>query len=274
MSDRPNVVFVSSLAHSGSTLLGLLVNERLGGVGVGELNVFLRGWQADRDAIVQRPCTCGVPSGECPLWSRALAFADAGGARSDADVYAAVQQAVVELAGPGAVMVDISKRPVHLRAAARLAPTTLVLRLTRDVRSWTASEQRRVRARGTGRGGVLRATAPAVALRWYRHNRALDDAAGEIGTAVLPVGYERLVFDTSEVLDAVEAWVWSRLGGPDPVAGGARNHLIGGNRMRYAYLETGQLRYDAGWMRGGPLLSLAAAVAPLHAYNRRMVHDT
>lgn len=98
----------------------------------------------------------------------------AGGSDLEADL--AVYEAVADLFGPKSLVFDCSERPVHLRAAMQHAGATVVLRLTRDVRSWVVSEQRRRRPGASTLRGRLARTTPALALRWYRHKRFLDEA--------------------------------------------------------------------------------------------------
>ncbi len=63
---RPNfrILFVLGLGRSGSTLLGRLLDNHPGVVGVGEL---LRLDQVIADP--QSKCSCGLPAADCPDWS-------------------------------------------------------------------------------------------------------------------------------------------------------------------------------------------------------------
>ena len=65
---RPlTVVSIVGPGRSGSTLLARILGELPGALNVGELR-----WLWTRGLQERRPCSCGVPPAECPLWSGAL----------------------------------------------------------------------------------------------------------------------------------------------------------------------------------------------------------
>lgn len=66
MNAKPQAIYVLGTAHSGSTLLGLILGAHSSGVSTGELWAFPH-WVREN-----RPCSCGEPIRQCPFWSRVL----------------------------------------------------------------------------------------------------------------------------------------------------------------------------------------------------------
>ena len=73
------VLSIVGAGRSGSTVLASILGEAPGFAGAGEIR-----WLWQRGVQEQRPCACGLPPAECPVWgpvvSRTLASADPDGA--------------------------------------------------------------------------------------------------------------------------------------------------------------------------------------------------
>lgn len=109
------VLSIVGPGRSGSTLLAGIIGELPGAVDVGELR-----WLWQRGVLEGRPCGCGVPPVECPVWSAVLVktLGDlpvlAGGSPADREVFDVVG-ALGRLGGR-------SVRRRVLRAASRPEP--------------------------------------------------------------------------------------------------------------------------------------------------------
>jgi Sulfotransferase family len=68
-TDKPRVKVLSLVGEgrSGSTVLAAILGELAGFFDAGELH-----WVWERSLIQQRPCGCGRPPAECPIWSRVV----------------------------------------------------------------------------------------------------------------------------------------------------------------------------------------------------------
>ena len=73
------ILFIAGNGRSGSTLLNVLLGQVPGFFAVGELR---RIW--DRGLIENRPCGCGLPFQDCPVWDEIFKIAYGGKSQMDA----------------------------------------------------------------------------------------------------------------------------------------------------------------------------------------------
>ena len=118
---RPDVLFIATASYSGSTLLGLLLDQHPHVVSTSQLvHLPMYAARPDRGA-----CTCGVAIGACPFWS-AVADRLAPEAADPAATLAALQIAPRPPARPG-VLGRLDQLAVH--AALLGAPPSSLVRL-------------------------------------------------------------------------------------------------------------------------------------------------
>lgn len=120
------VLSIVGPGRSGSTLLAGILGEPTGAVDVGELR-----WLWQHGVLEGRPCGCGVPPVECPVWSAVLVKtlgdlpAPGAGTAADREVFDVV-----------AAMERLGGRPVRtrtIRSASRPEPRWHDLALVRAV---------------------------------------------------------------------------------------------------------------------------------------------
>ncbi|MCU0270442.1 MAG: hypothetical protein MUF83_17590 [Acidimicrobiales bacterium] len=268
----PEVLFIASLQHSGSTYLDLQLSSHGAWVGVGEISGAVRTWLRTRATVSELGCTCGAAPTDCVFWGAVIERLAADDVRTLAQGYATVQMVFGEVFGPDVSMVDSSKHGTHLELAARGSSSLAVLRLTRDVRSWIASEQSRRKRDATSFAGRVRCTAPYLARLWYRRNRILDREVASTGLPTMRVGYEESVFHHERVLDDVDRFVARHLGRSITTGTPPGAHIVRGNRMRLDPVQRAAITYDDAWLCRGALLHSSALVPPIRSYNRRMVY--
>lgn len=278
-----DVVFISSLGHSGSTVLerALSTHERV--VGLGEVHQLLRTMD-DRTDVDRHPCGCGATVGACPLWSVAMpALRDAP--RDAVERYRIVLAAARQVLGPEAVLVDSSKSAGALRDLSAAGARIQVIDLTRDVRSWTvamrdrAARRRRDPAhRAHGPRAVLRerasSTSWALFRTWHQMNRDRRAALAATGLPVTSVGYEPFVGDPGDELARL-----LRAVGLDPGAAAtdgdlraATTHTIFGNNMKLAPDLRERIVADGRWMARNDWQLPALVLRRAMEDNRRWVH--
>jgi hypothetical protein len=208
------VLFLAGSGRSGSTLVTTALGQVDGFFAAGELRYL---WQ--RGLIDNRPCGCGLPFRDCPVWTDILKSvppvdpeAVAARLRSrlrmrnrlrvpahpDDEAIAALYAAIAEHSG-GAVIVDSSKLPPYGVLLAGLSGIELrVLHVVRDPRAAAFSWRRR-RALDTGDDRLMtRHPVWKAALLWSVWNAAAIRLWGR--GDYLRVRYEDLVGDPATTL--------------------------------------------------------------------------
>lgn len=145
-NNRPYVILIIGLSHSGSTILERALASHPEAVGLGEIFHTIRpytreGW----NNRLQRSCSCGVPGWECPIWKR-LSYQSSN--LSFQERLADLIEHTYNTTG-AKVLIDSSKRRDQARLYACLQRQGLVnvypLILVRDYRGWatTSAHKRR-----------------------------------------------------------------------------------------------------------------------------------
>lgn len=281
------VAYVASVEHSGSTILDLLIGAQgEAAVSAGEVRLALIGARRDPDDVAAWPCTCGRLAGECELWGEVFArLASLPHPVHDGDAYSVLLEVVEERFGPDRVLVDSSKDERFLARVRPVIDDLVILRLTRDVRSWTPSGRRLHYPDGPWRmalaardarsvGLAARATTPGLYLRWYRKNRGLDRAVAAAGAPVLRLGHEEMLADPAGVLAAVLNFVGLD-GDPERVVLDTTRqpgHVISGNAVRHHPERRQRVMGDLGWLADPPGLPWPSLLRPIMRYNAEAVY--
>ncbi len=251
---KPRVLMIFGFPRSGSTVMGLLVQERVGAAFCGELNNFWKRY------VRGRPCSCGLPLSECPTWSAVAerVLAEGPGFHT-AEEAAAVQTEEADRLAPrhrdaygphlAALYVEMSRvfgTELVVDSSKGVGDARLVreldevepwfLYLVRDPRGTaysrsrgrtehlTGSTGRRSRIEGWDDYWLAR-----DGLEWSRMDRQAASLLTRVPHARhRTVRYEDFVAAPEETLDALVDW----LGGPLASSGvaGGEAHVLGGNQ--------------------------------------------
>ncbi|GGL07859.1 sulfotransferase family protein [Mangrovihabitans endophyticus] len=296
------VLYVAGSGRSGSTLLTTVLGQIDGFFAAGELRYL---WQ--RGLRENRPCGCGLPVRDCPVWTAVLAgvpAVDPGTLRRrlrmrrlprllrtgavpphpDDAALTALYASLHRHTG-GAVVVDSSKLPPYGALVGGLGVDLKVLHLVRDPRAAAFSWRRRRALDGgtAGEGGsgpssqMTRHPVWKAALLWTVWNAVTVRLWARRPGAYLRVRYEDLIADPQATVRAVMDFAGVRepagvSGSGLPFTTGARvrlapTHSVAGNPSRH---RTGEvpLTADDEWRRAMPRRH-RAVVAVLTAPLRR-----
>lgn len=296
---------VAGEGRSGSTLLGSLLAGAVGGFDCGELNHLWGSWERGR------LCTCGAKVADCELWSAVAHHVwDEMGFTSVQDTLRASRQwtrqrdllrprlpkptddelalrrateRAVEVVTGATTIIDSSKMPPVLWAAAHLErPLTAVL-LVRDPRavaySWANPTPDPSR-----QGKLMRhKTIWQSALSWNISNLTAVRAMRHMPHAhCLEVRYEDLATRPEAEIGRI-----LNPDGEDAIAGGESltvttapagvSHVIAGNPRRFSPSE---VKLDSRWQRSMPTLArlrstmLTAPLLPRFGYKLRSGRST
>ncbi|HET6534202.1 MAG TPA: sulfotransferase [Actinoplanes sp.] len=272
------MLYLAGTGRSGSTLVTTALGQMDGFFAAGELRYL---WQ--RGLADNRPCGCGTPFRQCPMWTRVLADVPVPGGLAarlrsrlrmrhrlrvpphpDDDAIAALYRSIAAHTG-GAVIVDSSKLPPYGVLLSRLPGVELrVLHVVRDPRAAAFSWRRR-RALDAAADGRLMTRHPVwkAALLWSVWNAATLRLWGR--GAYLRIRYEDLVADPARVLRAVATFAGAAPDAPLPVTADgsvalAPTHSVAGNPMRH---RTGgvPVRADEEWRHAMPRRSRLVVTA-------------
>ena len=266
------VVFITSLGHSGSTLLDLVLGGHERFVGLGEV-----GNTITRDAVVGRDrgpvCSCGRSAVECPFWSEVDARL-----RDEPDApferrYAIVFETFNALFGEAVTPVDSSKSVRHLQSLVGMGAFDLrVLFLLKDVRNFTVSAIDNVaRKRADGRRRMM--VTPFGAFRtWHRTNRDLRSYLDRERLPAFQFGYEEFCLAPERIARRICEFLEVDFQPEMLKVRGSGSHAIRGNRMRFQE-EKKTLSYDHRWFTRSDWLLPSLLCPRVMRFNREQVYS-
>lgn len=296
------VLYVTGWGRSGSTILDTLLGQVEGFFSTGELWSFF-----SAGLVSRRPCGCGAPLPECPVWGEVIerAFGSSGGVDAQAmaafaasgpgtrhlplllagrarwpapyrDAVGRLYRAIQEVTGCR-VIVDSSKAPPYGRLLESIPGLDVrVVHLVRDPRA-VAYSWSRTRRHPDGDRELPRVPPGRSALMWTLTNVAARAFWGRSGR-YLPVRYEDFVTEPRETVRRIVRFAGED--GAEPSFIDARRvrmgptHTVYGNPSRFSHGVV-ELRPDVEWRERLPLrqrLLVTAATAPsLHRYGYRLV---
>ena len=249
MPERIKVIYITSMGHSGSTLVDMLISSHSQVVSVGEvLNLSSLAHLLRNNRTIHKlgnECTCGADTiWDCPFWQRveavmnqrwSLSLRDIELRPSNVEHYArdnrALLEAVAEVSGKRFI-VDSSKDPSRLKALREADVVDLIpIHLFRDPRGMINSRTRKGK-------GLLRAVAHFNQRTWLIR-RAVSGMHGCV------LHYDRLTRNPGKEVERLMQHIGLPFE-PDQLNwAGRERHNIGGNRMRRTTDST--IREDLKW---------------------------
>ncbi|MEV4122269.1 sulfotransferase [Micromonospora sp. NPDC049645] len=280
---RVRVLYLAGSGRSGSTLVTTVLGQLPGFFAAGELRYLWR-----RGILENRPCGCGSPLADCPLWARVradLTDADPAGiaarlaerlrlrrlpallrrqfrgrppvpSHPDDNHLARLYASIATHTLPqGGVIVDSSKLPPYGALVGSLPDIDLyVLHVVRDPRATAYSWRRRRRLDGRADDQLMsRPPVGKAALLWLVWNTATGRLWGGRDDRYLRVRYEDFVVDPAGVTARIARFVGADTDElPFPTPHTARltpTHSVAGNPARH---RTGLVEVvaDTEWLTG------------------------
>ena len=214
------VVFVAGLHRSGSTILGMLLQNLEGYFGLGEVYGYIN------DPSKKTYCECGNWSDECNFWDSLNLSSWEVSKR---------YRVVMEAASRRGIPVDVSKTIHAFRALKQSGVNLSVIYIVRDVRAWTVSNKLF--------GNDNRESAIRLFIRWYRNNRKIKETLDATGTRYLQIGYEELSLYPAETFQIIKDF----LGATGDISLNQNGHALGGNRLKKDSSKNERINYDNRW---------------------------
>ena len=249
MIDKPTVISIVGLEHSGTTLLDTILSCQKGAVGLGEAQQVLDDdfrqryfarWGSFDDADM---CSCGKRHRDCPVWGTVMADIENNSDGTVEERYAAL----IGQLGRYDYLIDSSKSlgalDIHLAALSEgLVKDVRILWIYKDPRSFAASQLRK--------GGADLLAIYRCLNWWTGAQKSIMQALDKLGDRVAIVSYEQLCFDTRGALTAIEAFLGFEFDDAVKagiISGTKNSHIAIGNKDMLNRSNT-HVRYDGRWI--------------------------
>ena len=282
-SQRPCLLLIRGLGHSGTTILDLALGAHPQVMGLGEAARILEtpkpGEEKRGPAVLRGPerrerrCTCGASAADCSIWGPALDWLVTHEEWSLPDKMSHLMQLAAAVPSSKGVshqvLVDSFQDELALAQGMPEDVDVRVIHLVRDVRSWLHSRLKAARQTAQPLPGLR------TLLRWWYVNRKFDRALQRCGRPVFRLGYEELALQPERSLRLLCEWLGLPFSGQMLAPGvNSTSHLLAGNRMRFDHDRSQSIRYDAAWMASREWLIPASLLIPGVAdLNRKLVYS-
>lgn len=274
-------IAVSSLSHSGSTVLSMALSCHENLISLGEIFQVVREKPSFFLSDCNAKCSCGASAKDCEFWGPVLqeiqqTFGEDGrGAPYDNinEKYQIVLDRFNKVFGNESTAIDTSKGSRHFELIAKsetLNPN--VIFLIRDVRSFALS-QKKV-AKGQKRKGLkkLKGVTWFQFLKWYFCNRKRIKSLQSNRIDTFKIGYEDFCFNTEKRLIEYCEKIGIDFDKRMATLENPKHHILYGNQMRLDKKKKQGIRYDAEWL-SQLSFNLPAAVLPfVMRYNKQQVY--
>lgn len=266
------IIFVASLAHSGSTVVDLLLGCHPRIISLGEIHKAV-------DLVHEpgRMCTCGEEASNCKIWGPLKQKLDMGENSQAAQLdykekYEALMEIINDVYGNDIMMVDSSKYQEAMQQLSDHFNDKLsILFVLKDVRSFISSMVKREK-KEPHLSKIYFASIPYNLVRWYHRNKR---RMKEISTTKVPhfqFGYEELCFQPVRILKKICEFLGIEYSRKmlEPV--NSERHIIAGNPMRYDENKMQGIFYDCRWLQNRKYFLYGWLFLPFLKWNEKQVY--
>lgn len=278
-------VFISSLAHSGSTMLDLLLGAHPKMVGLGEVYTILNWPLSEVEDIL---CTCNSLARDCVYWGDVLHQLNSHQHSPVSDKYKIVAQTFYRVFGDETILVDSSKLSIALQALNECENLSVsVVRLSKDVRAFTISHMDILGQEiqiGLYSGPfknkkinefVLKHTIKTPTYlfwKWYLRSRFALHQINQGGFPHIHISYEELCFEPEKTLQKISEFIGVNFITQMLVPAKHQNHILTGNPMRRDPKKLQKIKYDNRWLYRSEWILPAAFFPFIMRYNARKIY--
>jgi hypothetical protein len=280
------VIYITSLGHSGSTLLSLVLGKHSCFVGFGAIADILVDNELDQRRQRGSICTCGSRIDECSFWRKVGSKLEASIEHDIKAQYQKVLETVEHEFGENYIAVDSSKGISPLKILHDTPNMNIkVLYMIKDVRSYTVSmidnaknghtqRKRAKNARNLMRLPNFARLSFYYFVLWYVKNRRIQLFLRKHNIEYFQLGYEELCLYPNLMIEKICNFLGEE---PEPSLlsclpfDNSRNHIMGGNRMRRQSAKQ-KLSYDNRWFYRNEWLLPALFFPNIMMFNREEVY--
>jgi hypothetical protein len=282
------LIYISGRAHSGSTLLDLMLGGHPRLIGVGEVYSL---FDPARD-FLNRPndvrCSCGRQMDKCEFWSPTMDLLRSAYSRKagNQELYRMFLSSFHSHFGSDAIPVDISKTDEALGVLKGLDGIKIkVIFMVRDVRSWTVSMRDAARrAKDFEISDLIRKygwmawksfvgrMSSKFFWHWYILNRRTQRLLKETDLPAIQVGYEELCLYPEFIMRRISEFLEIDYNETMLSLADVQSHVILGNRMRSQPEKRQRVAYDDRWFHSSEWMLPAVIFPHIMRYNAREVY--
>ena len=242
------LLYIASNAHSGSTLLEMLLSAHPSVCGLGESHMLIDDRKRPKRIANadERICSCLQPISECPLWSRFIEYVEQERSGRFATRYQKLISMVQEEFGEDVVIADSSKYIEPLNnlldaiGSGELPQCEIfVIHVVKDVRAFATSVKRLDGIRGWR---VRKAFS-----QWWQGNRQMQRLIDARAVRHVRVGYDELCLNPELVLRIICDAAGIAFDGRMLDMANTRAHIGVGNPMRSHRTKSRKIIYDSRW---------------------------
>ncbi len=283
------IVYVASLAHSGSTLLDLLLGVHPQMVGLGEVSKVL---DLDSDGVdenLHMACTCGQRAVECSFWGEFLTELKWLDGNSKKAKYEALIAHFYKQYDNSVQLVDSSKYRQSIATITSIGDVQLrVLHLIKDVRSFCLSHRRSTLPELEIQRLPKLLNSEALSLwlyghtikapsylfwKWFLRNRSLIRYLDESELSFTSVSYDQLAKDPQHSMGKIFSFLeLEPLNSSNLVPAQSKSHIFLGNPMIGDSEKLSAVRYDDRWQQDDDWRLAADIYGAIMDFNQKMVY--
>jgi hypothetical protein len=263
------MIFISSLSHSGSTLLDMILGGHSRFIGLGEIAEAVRE-ERDEEFYNEEWCSCGERMTECDFWEEVVARFASNDKLSYIKKYNTVFDVFEDKYGKRYSPVDSSKYVKHLRTLLNNREQDVkVLYIIKDVRSYTISQIDNAKKKGIY---TKKAHNPyKLSWNWYLGNKRIQHFVSKNRLRSLQIGYEELCLYPHMIISKICDFLDVPVEPSMLQLAKSGSHAVLGNRMR-TQKKKRTLRYDNRWFYRTEWLPSSFFFPNIMRYNKENVY--
>ena len=264
------MIYISSLSHSGSTLLEMILGGHSQFIGLGEIAEVVRA-NRDEEFYSEEWCSCGQKMTECDFWHEVVTRFTSNRKLKYIDRYNTVFDVFKDEYGQRCSPVDSSKYIQHLRLLLyNLEEDIKVLYIIKDVRNYTISQIDNAKKKGIYRRRTYNPY--KISWNWYLGNKRIQHFLSKHRLKSLQIGYEELCLYPNLIIDRICDFLDVPVEPSMLQLKKSGSHAVLGNRMR-TQKKKRDLRYDNRWFYRNEWLSSMFFFPNIMRYNRKNVYS-
>ncbi|AFZ45119.1 hypothetical protein PCC7418_2992 [Halothece sp. PCC 7418] len=266
-----NLIFIASEAHSGSTLLELLISGHPQYIGVGE--VFRAFKSSTLDQASEIKCSCGNTIDTCPFWKTVIENLKKDINASIPEKYEIFLNSFSVFFGENYIPIDSSKYLPYLKVLKQLPIDLKVIHLIRDVRSWTISQKENIKRNQNSVKSIVARQSLVRFIKWYSSNLKTQNFIQKECLNSFQLGYEEICLYPEEMLSRICDFLGVEFNSNLLKIYNHENHNLLGNRMRFSSEKRQRIFYDHRWMCRNDWLLSSILLPHVMNFNEKNVYQ-